>query len=170
MSKTFVIADTHFGDDNIRKFENRPFDTVIQMTRGLIERWNETVSENDTVYVLGDFCVESEIKTVLAENKLNGKIILIVGNHDKGFEDEYRKYGVEVIEHPIILDGFWILSHEPMYVSEQTPYANVFGHVHNNPMYKTVSSRSYCVSVERIVYRPIEFSEVKKAVLEFQPF
>ena len=87
MSKTFVIADTHFGDDNIRKFENRPFDTVIQMTRGLIERWNETVSENDTVYVLGDFCVESEIKTVLAENKLTGKIILIVGNHDKGFED-----------------------------------------------------------------------------------
>ena len=170
MSKTFVIADTHFGDDNIRKFENSPFDTVIQMTRGLIERWNETVSENDTVYVLGDFCVESEIKTVLAENKLNGKIILIVGNHDKGFEDEYRKYGVEVIEHPIILDGFWILSHEPMYVSEQTPYANVFGHVHNNPMYKTVSSRSYCVSVERIGYRPIEFSEVKKAVLEFQPF
>jgi calcineurin-like phosphoesterase family protein len=170
MSKTFVIADTHFGDDNIRKFENRPFDTVIQMTRGLIERWNETVSENDTVYVLGDFCVESEIKTVLAENKLNGKIILIVGNHDKGFEDEYRKYDVEVIEHPIILDGFWILSHEPMYVSEQTPYANVFGHVHNNPMYKTVSSRSYCVSVERIGYRPIEFSEVKKAVLEFQPF
>ena len=164
MSKTFVIADTHFGDDNIRKFENRPFDTVIQMTRGLIERWNETVSENDTVYVLGDFCVESEIKTVLAENKLNGKIILIVGNHDKGFEEEYRKYGVEVIEHPIILDGFWILSHEPMYVSEQTPYANVFGHVHNNPMYKTVSSRSYCVSAERIGFMPIDFEVVKQAV------
>ena len=57
-----------------------------------------------------------------------------------------------------------------MYVSEQTPYANVFGHVHNNPMYKTISSRSYCVSVERIGYRPIEFSEVKKAVLEYKPF
>ena len=165
MSKIFVIADTHFGDDNIRKFENRPFDTVIQMTRGLVERWNETVSEEDTVYVLGDFCVESEIKNVLADKKLNGKIILIVGNHDKGLEDTYRKYGVEVIEYPIVIDGFWILSHEPMYVSEQSPYANVFGHVHNNPMYKTVSSRSYCVSVERIGYRPIELEKVKREVL-----
>lgn len=165
MGKIFVVADTHFGDDNIRKFENRPFASLSYMNEKMIKKWNETVSDDDTVYVLGDFCVESEIKNVLSEKKLNGKIILIVGNHDKGLEDEYRKYGVEVIEHPIILDGFWILSHEPMYVSEQSPYANVFGHVHNNPMYKTVSSRSYCVSVERIGYKPIEFNEVKKAVL-----
>ena len=89
----------------------------------------------------------------------------IVGNHDKGLEDDYRKYGIEVIEYPIILDGFWILSHEPMYVSEQSPYANIYGHVHNNPMYKTVSSRSYCVSVERIGYRPIELDKVKREVL-----
>ena len=75
-----------------------------------------------------------------------------------------RRLGVEVIEHPIIVDDFWIFSHEPMYVSEQMPYANVFGHVHNNPMYKTVSSRSYCVSVERIGFMPIDFEVVKQAV------
>ena len=166
--KRWIIADTHFGDDNIRKFENRPFDTVIQMTKSLIERWNEIVSEEDTVYVLGDFCVESEIKNVLLEKKLNGRIILIVGNHDKGLEDIYREYGVEVIDYPIILDEFWILSHEPMYVSEQSPYANIFGHVHNNPMYKTVSSRSYCVSAERNDYYPIDFEDIKLCVKSMQ--
>ena len=165
MSKIFVIADTHFGDDNIRRFENRPFALLSTMNEKMIRNWNATVSEEDTVYVLGDFCIKSEIEVLFKEKVLNGRIILIVGNHDKGLEEEYIKYGVEVIEHPIILDNFWILSHEPMYVSEQSPYANVFGHVHNNPMYKTVSSRSYCVSVERIGYTPIDFEKVKREVL-----
>lgn len=158
--KRWIIADTHFGDENIKKFEKRP-ENVDQLMK---ERWNERVSKEDTVYVLGDFCVKSEIKNLLADKKLNGRIILIAGNHDKGLEEAYREYGVKVIDYPIVLDDFWILSHEPMYVSEQSPYANVFGHVHNNPTYKTISSRSYCACVERNGYYPVDFEDIKLCV------
>jgi calcineurin-like phosphoesterase family protein len=164
VAKRFLIADTHFGDKNICRIENRPFATELGMTSGLIKKWNEVVSDEDTVYLLGDIGVKEVVYKILSEKKLKGKIILIVGNHDKGMEEDLRRLGVEVIEHPIIVDDFWIFSHEPMYVSEQMPYANVFGHVHNNPMYKTVSSRSYCVSVERIGFMPIDFEVVKQAV------
>jgi calcineurin-like phosphoesterase family protein len=30
-SKTFIIADTHFGDSNILKYEKRPFADVGEM-------------------------------------------------------------------------------------------------------------------------------------------
>ena len=100
---------------------------------------------------------------------LNGKIILIAGNHDKNNLDFYKKEcGLEVYNYPIIIDDFWILSHEPMYVSQQSPYANIFAHVHNNPLYTTVSTRSYCVSAERISYKPINFKTIKQRILKME--
>ena len=43
MSKVFFIADTHFGEDAIRRYENRPFASVEAMDRALMERWNAVV-------------------------------------------------------------------------------------------------------------------------------
>ena len=69
MSKVFFIADTHFGDERIRKYENRPFENVAQMDAALISKWNETVSEDDVVYVLGDFGAGGYEQEVLSKLK-----------------------------------------------------------------------------------------------------
>lgn len=165
MSKRFFIADTHFGDRAIIEFEGRPFKSIKEMSEILVDNWNSVVSEEDVVYILGDFIeISSKIKYEDIIKDLNGELVLIAGNHDKNFLDTYVKLGIEVIDYPIILDNFWILSHEPMYVNTKSPYANIFGHIHNNPMYKTVSSRSFCVSAERINYTPISFEEIKRQV------
>ncbi len=133
MARLYFIADTHFGDDGIRRYENRPFENVYQMDKEMIKRWNGVVSADETVYVLGDFSVPGYEKEVLS--KLNGSKILVKGNHDTESNDAYRQYGFkEVYDLPIIIDGFWILSHDAMYVNTNMPYANLFGHVHNSPM------------------------------------
>ena len=36
MGKTYFIADTHFGEERIRKYENRPFESAAQMDSELI--------------------------------------------------------------------------------------------------------------------------------------
>ncbi len=155
----FFIADMHFDDDNIRRYENRPFETVQEMNDAIVKNWNDVVEEGDEVYIIGDIGNEEYIK------KLNGKKYLVKGNHDKLTNEEYRKIGFEeVYDKPVIYEDFWILSHEPVYVNTNMPYANIFGHIHNNPMYKTVSARSYCVSVERINYTPISFEDIILAV------
>lgn len=56
-------------------------------------------------------------------------------------------------------------------ISVNTPFANVFAHVHDDPAYKDYSCRSFCVSAERINYTPVEFKLIKekmKAVEELQ--
>lgn len=165
MSKTFFIADMHFGDSDVILYENRPYRDIEEMRELLLLNWNKVVSSDDDVFVVGDFInFEGTTNPVEILSRLKGKIHLIVGNHDKGHEGFYRENGVDVIDYPIIYKDFWIVSHEPMYISENMPYANIFGHVHNNPMYKTISSRSFCVSVERIKYTPIDFEVIKASV------
>lgn len=167
MPNTFFIADTHFNEEEIIRYEARPFANVCDMNEQLIARWNDTVSSEDVVFHLGDIgsdvSGEHSLEHIFA--RLHGHIVLVRGNHDTELDEFYRKLGIaEVNNHPIIVDGFWMLSHEPLYVSRQMPYANVFGHVHGSPMYRTVSCRSYCVSVERTGYAPISFSDVRQAV------
>lgn len=78
----YFTSDTHFGHANVIKYCNRPFSNVHEMEQGLIDRWNNNVRKEDTVYHLGDlaFCKPYIAKDIVY--KLNGNIILIPGNHD----------------------------------------------------------------------------------------
>ncbi len=161
----YLIADTHFGDEAILRYENRPFQSVEEMDEALIRNWNNTVKPEDTVFILGDFSSYDLQKTAAICHRLNGHKYLIMGNHDTDSESDYLACGFEnVSRYPIIYENFWMLSHEPMYINRNMPYANIFGHVHNNPMYRTDSPQSFCVCVERIGFAPIGFDEVKKRV------
>ncbi len=161
----FFIADTHFTEENIIKYENRPFASVQDMNESLIEKWNARVCDEDIVYVLGDFGALEQEKEILT--RLRGIKYLVKGNHDIKENEYYRKAGFqEVYDCPILLESFWILSHEPLYVNENMPYANLFGHVHNSPLFKDFSKQHYCVSVERTDYAPISFDEIKRRIKE----
>lgn len=159
--KTFFIADTHFGQKNIIAYENRPFDSVKEMDQILVQNWNKIVDDNDQIFHLGDV---GNLEFIC---KLKGKKFLVKGNHDTLEDHFYINAGfLKVYDFPIIYQDFWILSHCPLYVNQNMPYANIFGHVHNNPIFKTVSPQSYCVSVERISYFPIDFNQIKKEISE----
>lgn len=163
MKKRFFIADTHFGEERIIRYENRPFESAEKMDEEMVRRWNERVGGDDVVYLLGDFGADGYEAEVL--KRLNGEKILVKGNHDVKSNEEYRGCGFcEVYDYPIIIDGFWILSHDALYVNENMPYANLFGHVHASPIVKDYSKHHYCVSVERIDYAPISFEEIKERI------
>ena len=160
----FFIADTHFGDSRILRYENRPFADAAEMDAAMIRRWNDTVSPDDTVWHLGDFGADGREADILC--KLNGHIRLVKGNHDVRSNEYYRGCGFEeVYDLPVLYDSFWILSHEPLYVCASMPYADIFGHVHSNPMYRDFSRQHFCASAERTDYRPVSFETVKAAVL-----
>lgn len=153
--KYYIIADTHFSHDRIINYCNRPFEDVQEMNRTLIKNWNEVVSNQDTVIHLGDLSLGNKEETRKIISQLNGKKILIKGNHDRWSDEAYRQMGFDYVsKFPIIFKGFFILSHAPMQLNETTPYFNYYGHVHNDNKYRDTET-SRCVSVEKIGYKPV---------------
>jgi calcineurin-like phosphoesterase family protein len=165
----WLVSDTHFFHANIIKYCNRPFKDAVDMNEELVKRWNSVVKPNDIVHHLGDFCFGKKENVLDILPKLNGKIDIVLGNHDHHKIDFYYKAGFHrVYDRPIVLRNFFILSHAPLeWISNDGPYANFFGHVHDSSVYKTVTSRSLCACVERWNYAPIKWEdaveEMKKA-------
>lgn len=60
---------------------NRPFDSIEEHDAKLIENWNSVVGTNDTVFHLGDVLFGGSMKWHEIIGQLNGRIILIQGNH-----------------------------------------------------------------------------------------
>lgn len=165
MNKVWMIADTHFGHSKIINFESRPFHTIEEMDETLIDNWNKVVKNGHDVFINGDFSFYGKDKTKEIVSKLNGIKHLITGNHDGKSRKFYLECGIEqVIQFPILYENFFVLSHQPIYLNENMPYANIFGHVHSNPMYEDFTSQSFCVSAERINYTPIDFEQIKKSM------
>ena len=162
---THFIADTHFFHPEIITICGRPFVNIDAMHEALIRYWNDVIESDDEVYVVGDFATATleQIHSVL--KSLNGKKYLVMGNHDTHTVEEYYLAGFDrVYDHPIILEEFWIISHEPMFMNHSIPYVNIFGHVHNSPLYYDYSKKHFCVCAERINYKPISFDSIREII------
>lgn len=165
MSKIYIIGDTHFNHHNIIEYCDRPFESVADMNDCLIANWNSVVNDDDKVIVNGDFALGGRDTIVGIGQQLKGHKLLILGNHDRASRNVYYEAGFEYVsQYPIIVDEFYIISHTPQYIQNKSVYANIFAHIHTNPMYNSVSSRSFCTSVERINYFPMSFDSIKKAM------
>ena len=112
----FFLADTHFGDGNILRYENRPFATVEEMDRELIRRWNEKVGAGDTVFHLGDFSARGEEEDRAILSQLAGEKVLVLGNHDRHRTPaQWRSLGfAEAVPWPLVWEGFFLLSTPPI--------------------------------------------------------
>ena len=163
---TFFTSDTNFYHDNILKYCNRPFSSVDDMNEKLIKNWNSVVGENDIVWHLGDFCFGRKENVSEILPKLNGKINLVMGNHDRQKVKFYYDVGFNrVYDRQVLINGFYILSHIPLqFLNDNCPFFNIYGHVHDSPMYNTWSKCGCCVCIERHDYKPISWKEIQNHI------
>lgn len=176
----FFTADTHFGHKNVIKYCNRPYDSVEEMDEALIANWNAKVKDKDVVFHIGDFAFMKEPETVI--KRLNGKIYLIPGNHDKRIVENMR-LRTDFAQHDastiltnklIVLPELthldirvkderlrFVLCHYAMRVWNNSHYGAIqlFGHSHGTlPDYP--NSRSIDVGVDCHGYAPIHLDDV----------
>lgn len=135
MSNTWFTADWHFFHDNILKYEkiNRPFDNVKVMHNKIIDNYNMMVDKDDTCYVLGDIAMIKNSNLNRLDKviqSLNGKKILILGNHDEGKPFRYLKMGFESVHTSLELNN-WKLVHDPAWAVMEKNRTHIVGHVHS---------------------------------------
>jgi len=124
----FFTSDTHFNHANILRYCPRPWSTVEEMNEGLIQNWNSVVGQEDTVYHLGDFAMGDRSKVPEILSRLNGRIILVRGNHD--FSKSLGCFQ-EIHQHLVLeIDGHkFEVAHDPGHLRQDCDFA-MCGHVH----------------------------------------
>ena len=177
----FVISDHHLGHTNSwEKFKLedgsplRPFTSTEEMNETMIERHNAKVKEQDTVYFLGDVVINKKYLELV--KRMNGRKILVRGNHDIFKDEDYREVGFQQIHGVRVFVDKFILSHIPLHpdcVTERFK-VNVHGHLHANEIMidETLMSSSYikpdprylCVCVEQTDFTPLHFDEVEERI------
>ena len=169
----FYISDTHFGHASIIGLCERPFDSVEEMDHALIANWNARVGPDDDVWHLGDFAYRSGKTCKSYLSRLNGRIHLIVGNHDHD----------TLLRQPDALEMLASCNHACFRVDDQHrriwmchyPLAEppkrtwaLYGHVHNDanpegfpgwPLVRSMEVALNCC-VEVNGYMPVTFEEL----------
>lgn len=130
----YFTADTHFGHANILKLCDRPFADIGEMNETLIHNWNERVSGNDTVYIVGDMFFRCNDAESLLK-RLKGKKRLIVGNHDSAWMKKVNvsKYFLSVDNLLETSDGqhSLVLCHYPLLTWKHAKRSfMIHGHIH----------------------------------------
>lgn len=137
----YYISDMHFGHNNVIRYDNRPFDTITQMDETLINNWNARISDEDTVYVLGDAFFKGEERSLEILLQLKGHKHLIKGNHDR-VKGRLAQEWESIQDYAEITDGeyFVVMSHYPMIFYNRQHYGAVmlYGHVHNTREWKLI--------------------------------
>ena len=85
MSRRFFTSDLHIGHERIREFcpESRPFASTQDMNEAIVLLWNETVSFDDEVWILGDVAMGRLDDSLAVCARLQGTKYLVPGNHDR---------------------------------------------------------------------------------------
>lgn len=167
----FFTSDTHFGHKNIIKYCDRPFKDVNEMDESLIMNWNNTVPLDGVVFHLGDLSFGNESYTTDIINRLNGKIILVDGNHDDidtikriANQNPFKLTIANSIQDvDIIVEDEklrFVLCHYAMCVWNKSHYGSIhlFGHSHGS--LPDTDRRSMDVGVDTNNYTPYGLDDI----------
>lgn len=154
MSKIYLTSDLHFNHNREFVWGARGFCCVQEMNEAIVEHWSSVVSDEDDVYVLGDLCLggagmNSENQHLIEQ--LNGRIHIILGNHDTPARIEMYRFCKNVVEEPKYADmlhyrGYhFYMSHFPTMTANLEKESlkqctiNLHGHTHaTNPFYQDI--------------------------------
>ena len=126
-----------------------------------IELWNSVVGKDDLVLYVGDFCDGEIVSLEVLHKKLNGRKILIKGNHDRLGEEWYRFVFEDVVNELRIDELNLRLIHIKEEASERQPGERlVYGHDHRFWESAPVTTRdSICVCGKWHDRKPLSLAE-----------
>ena len=132
------------------------------MNRDLVNRWNNTVRENDTIYFLGDMTHGRQRRPIdYWLGKLQGQINFIRGNHDTDIINRAQVIAPrQAISHG---DHKFLVMHDPYRPFGYEDWI-IHGDKHNNSLrrYPFINQRTKTVNVcaEMVNYTPLSLGRL----------
>lgn len=169
MSNIFLSSDLHLSHSNILTFKRtdstalRVFKNITEHDEFIIEQHNKVVSPKDRWYCLGDLTFHNKYLHLVG--RMNGRKVLIKGNHDTLKLSQYAEY-FDDIRACHVLDKM-ILTHIPIHTESLGRFPiNVHGHLHANRVMAAfgarVDERYQSVCMEQLDdYTPISLEQLK---------
>lgn len=162
----YFTSDLHLGHRGIIEMQNRPFTNLEEMNRALIYNYNSIVNKKDTVYILGDISHHLSIEQANEMiEKMNGKKILIKGNHDKSYRQELFE---DICDFKTIsVNGVrFVLMHYPMlsWPKKNSGSIQLHGHIHADAEYNCQNRAEgilrYDVGVDANCFYPVSAKQI----------
>jgi len=160
MQKIWLITDTHFGHEAIKKVCNRPDDCDELMLSNI----KKMVREQDTLIHLGDFCIGQDEYWTARLMEIECRKWLIKGNHDHKSNAWYLDRGWDFVAKEI-KDRYFghnvLFSHEPQYWDGWYD-KNIHGHFHTSDHRRLEPEMQFrkngyqkLLAVEAVNYQPV---------------
>lgn len=166
MGTVRFIGCLHLGHEWMAK--HRGFNDSFYHDEHLIEEWNKVVHKNDLTYILGDITMGSKKHYYLLD-QLNGRKIVVMGNHDlHQYTRELLKY-VESVAGMINYKGC-CLTHAPIHPAEISFYnLNIHAHIHENKLEEINYMSRYGDSGEKVEPTLHKYRCVDAKVINYKP-
>lgn len=153
----WVYGDNHWGSNGMfRMVYSKKFKSKEDYIEKSIVFFNRTVAPEDITVFLGDVGNDSVVEPIL--KRLNGRKVLIMGNHDSFSKNKALDIGFEeVYDTPVYYTPRLVFSHIPTPVEEGV--LNVHGHTHQ---IKLKSEWHLNLCPEWWNYRPVSLNFILK--------
>jgi len=163
----WFTSDWHLGHEAILKLDNRPFENLFEMQKTIADNINDSVLEDDILYVIGDVAYRTfNMQASLVERFLDSmnvkRKILIIGNHDKMLWENYIDCGFESIHTSLELDDH-VLIHDSSVAGCFKDKKFICGHSHN--LFKKCNN-VVNVGCSCWNYKPVKFDEIHQLFYE----
>lgn len=168
----YFTSDPHYDDYNILGYAGRNFENVESMNSAMIKNCNTKVGLDDTLIIIGDFCIRDSMylnfyKNLLSRLKCKKKI-LVLGNHDKLDPFQYIDVGFYSVHTHLemTLDGIeTIIIHDPSHSCMDRSKLFLCGHTHD---FMKVRKNVICLCVELWNYFPVSWDTLKELYIEMK--
>lgn len=162
LHNTFVTSDHHFRawahcGGFLRESTKEEDEQHITL-------WNSVVGKDRLVLYVGDFC-HWDLQNgglgdlAVVRPQLNGRIVLIKGNHDTLGDEWYREAFEDVVERMYIDELKLLLIHDPDAATLRPGERMIYGHTHRGQIPLPTTHDSICVCAKWHGWKPITLAE-----------
>lgn len=172
MGRIFLTSDLHYSHDREFVYKPRGFSSIEEMNEAIFNNYQAIVTDEDTCIIAGDLMLGDNSVGMEYLNKMNGKKIPVLGNHDtdarialyksvdsiEGIYDAYRfkykKLSFFVCHYPTVTTN---IDHKEHIYQCTT---NLFGHTHQQTNFYNDIPFMYHVGVDSHDCKPVLIDDI----------